>query len=39
MRMCSKCGKGRWEGVKKDGKFVCAECLKKEADKKAKGVK
>jgi uncharacterized Zn finger protein (UPF0148 family) len=30
MRMCSKCGKGKWQGVKKDGKFVCVDCLAKE---------
>jgi hypothetical protein len=28
--MCSKCGKGRWLGSKKDGKFTCVECLAKE---------
>ena len=27
MRSCSKCGKGKWQGVKKDGKFVCVDCL------------
>jgi len=31
MRVCFKCGKSKWEGKKKDGKFVCAECLAKKA--------
>ena len=30
MRLCAECGNGRWEGVKKDGKFICVECLAKE---------
>lgn len=34
MRMCSSCGRGRWEGRKKDGKFVCKECLEKEREEK-----
>lgn len=34
MRMCSKCKKASWEGVKKDGKFVCKLCLQKEIGKK-----
>jgi hypothetical protein len=37
MRMCSKCGKGRWEGSKKEGKFTCKECLQKEIEKKEGG--
>ena len=31
MRVCAKCGKGNWQGAKKDGKFICAECLMKKA--------
>ncbi len=34
MRACSVCKSGRWEGVKKDGKFVCKLCLQKEIEKK-----
>ena len=30
MRVCSRCGKGKWQGAKKDNKFVCVECLAKE---------
>ena len=35
MRICTKCLQGRWQGTKKDGKFVCADCLaKKDAEAK-----
>lgn len=39
MRSCAICGRGRWEGKKKDGKFVCVECLAKEIEKKAEAKK
>lgn len=34
MRVCFRCGKGKWQGAKKDGKFICAECLAKGQEEK-----
>jgi phosphosulfolactate phosphohydrolase-like enzyme len=36
MRVCSVCLNGRWNGSKKDNKFVCASCLAKRAEEKRK---
>jgi len=35
MRVCSVCNKGRWQGRKLGGKFVCKECLDKAREQKA----
>jgi uncharacterized Zn finger protein (UPF0148 family) len=34
MRICDVCKLGKWQGRKKDGKFICVDCLAKKDQKK-----